>query len=1278
MTLQLSVRGEQDVYITGKPSITYFSSLYKRITPFVSEYVEYPFDTKIPGTAAVTAIITIPSKGDVITDICVRNIFSKLYPSSLSGYYYGKIVNQILNAYIVTASGTVVLAIQTVITRLYYSTLNILTWTIPQVADISMAYSDTRFTFSTQNSTYNTLSFKDEDSAAFFGFNILTPTAPLVGTGIIASYKFGPSGYADNLFTLVGATPATLHTYCLASQDLNNIYIITGAETIQKYIVSSGTAGTIYTTGAPATYTTIIQTATDFNQTMYVTLFVNYIVTAAFSRIVSINTTTGVVTGVTDNTAWAGGSNNRYFLSVAYLNSKLFFTITDGNFIVKTIGCLSDTSFSTSLTSVQRLRSFPNNTNLYASNGNSLYSVNTTTGATTFILDAKDSILDFMLTVNSIFVSYGRHSSVDIVVVSKLTINRYDLTGNFMSSYAIKPGISAFSFAYYGTTIYTTMGDSTIYSKNVTTVTVPVYSVTSGMTLEQSGWIPGFSPTVNLDGTNPYSYTDSYPLTLIKEARLYIGNQLISRLSGDYIKLLKDYDTGYENRAGVNIINGMGDTSVKYTPVITMTSLPFGIKNLPITYRQSTQVQIDFGDISSVLNAPTTNPLYLTSSYSITQMSNILSVPTLQAQNIYSYSNTLIITENGPYITFFDLNKTTTDPTAYSRRVNGNGLTYSSAIIGGYMYNYSGYYATRILVTDYLSLTGTPTTSAIPIWAYGNPAYYVPMTVLNDARYIYYVLSVSSEKITTSGGNYVTITSYSGGGLSYVNLTFYGITTANANGAHAEVYNRVASRGLYPAAGYDTFNIQTYDLYSETTDGTNCYVTVRWGFNGNPPIERLWGTAVVVRYDTTADFNLRSSYTFGNDFSNIYVASPNGGGVPLRFPVVYPTVATSTIRAFIDNFSIYCVVTNQTTYVLYETPTMYIVNIASFTPSFLPLYIGGLSLPYFNDGAYVYFSIYNSGVISRFKINTSVEIGSSWDSFDLYSNFPSIFSFTAEAIKQFSPGSFDGRYVYYSGTLTGSGGSPIILKYDTTKPFTQAGSYSVVMKQWKQLNKFVTATGATLDVSFSRYSPNAFIFSRPTSTSQMLVFMNNISDPTNTNQLSDVLQINTGQLDETYTFAPTMLIEYAYIDTAEQQFFKKYPQNIVYETLQTNKFQVTPGVSSLPLRLLNPVKELYIYSNTYSNINSFQMLLNGQDLFNLDSAYLRSIEPIEFNTVAPFYNTYMYDFVFPVNMSRIATKSLTVSQGANTTIIVQAKTLNVLVIKDGLAGVLFNSLEYVV
>lgn len=136
--------------------------------------------------------------------------------------------------------------------------------------------------------------------------------------------------------------------------------------------------------------------------------------------------------------------------------------------------------------------------------------------------------------------------------------------------------------------------------------------------------------------------------------------------------------------------------------------------------------------------------------------------------------------------------------------------------------------------------------------------------------------------------------------------------------------------------------------------------------------------------------------------------------------------------------------------------------------------------------------------------------------------------------------------------------------------------------------------------------------------------------------------------------------------------------NIVYETLQTNIFKTPSGISTLPLRLLNPVKEIYIYSNTYSNINSFQFFFNGDNLLTSDSTLLRSIEPMELSLVTPTYNTYMYDFVYPVNMSRIGTKTIVINQETNTTITVYAKTINVLVIKDGLAGVLFNSLEYVV
>ena len=187
-----------------------------------------------------------------------------------------------------------------------------------------------------------------------------------------------------------------------------------------------------------------------------------------YSDLFSVNTSTGAVTTVATSPQYS------YYISVAYVGGKLFYTLTDGNFVVKTLKCLGVGSFSTSLTSVQRLRAF--GTALYASNGSSLYLVNTTTGATTFILDAKDNILDFMLTVNSIFVSYGTHVTGDYVNSTKGSINRYDLSGNLLNTYTINPGTTSYSFAYFGTTVYTAISNSTIYSKNVTAATVPVYS----------------------------------------------------------------------------------------------------------------------------------------------------------------------------------------------------------------------------------------------------------------------------------------------------------------------------------------------------------------------------------------------------------------------------------------------------------------------------------------------------------------------------------------------------------------------------------------------------------------------------------------------------------------------------------------------------------------------------------------------------------------------------------------------------------------------------------
>jgi hypothetical protein len=87
------------------------------------------------------------------------------------------------------------------------------------------------------------------------------------------------------------------------------------------------------------------------------------------------------------------------------------------------------------------------------------------------------------------------------------------------------------------------------------------------------------------------------------------------------------------------------------------------------------------------------------------------------------------------------------------------------------------------------------------------------MAVLNDIRNVYYVLAVGSEQLTTTG-NYATITSYNNTGFGFVNvaITFFGVTTAIANGAYTEITNRVSSRDTDAAVGYDQYAWITSDL----------------------------------------------------------------------------------------------------------------------------------------------------------------------------------------------------------------------------------------------------------------------------------------------------------------------------------------------------------------------------------------------------------------------------------------------------------------------------------
>jgi sugar lactone lactonase YvrE len=63
--IQLAALGQQDVYLTGTPAVTYFASVYKRHTPFVLEAFEVPFEGS-GITMGQNNIVRIPVKGDLV------------------------------------------------------------------------------------------------------------------------------------------------------------------------------------------------------------------------------------------------------------------------------------------------------------------------------------------------------------------------------------------------------------------------------------------------------------------------------------------------------------------------------------------------------------------------------------------------------------------------------------------------------------------------------------------------------------------------------------------------------------------------------------------------------------------------------------------------------------------------------------------------------------------------------------------------------------------------------------------------------------------------------------------------------------------------------------------------------------------------------------------------------------------------------------------------------------------------------------------------------------
>lgn len=75
--IQLAAIGQQDAYLTGEPQVTYFSGVYKRHTPFVSETYDIPFKEQLVKYGG-TSICQIPPKGDLIRGLTLKVVLPAL------------------------------------------------------------------------------------------------------------------------------------------------------------------------------------------------------------------------------------------------------------------------------------------------------------------------------------------------------------------------------------------------------------------------------------------------------------------------------------------------------------------------------------------------------------------------------------------------------------------------------------------------------------------------------------------------------------------------------------------------------------------------------------------------------------------------------------------------------------------------------------------------------------------------------------------------------------------------------------------------------------------------------------------------------------------------------------------------------------------------------------------------------------------------------------------------------------------------------------------------
>lgn len=198
--------------------------------------------------------------------------------------------------------------------------------------------------------------------------------------------------------------------------------------------------------------------------------------------------------------------------------------------------------------------------------------------------------------------------------------------------------------------------------------------------------------------------------------------------------------------------------------------------------------------------------------------------------------------------------------------------------------------------------------------------------------------------------------------------------------------------------------------------------------------------------------------------------------------------------------------------------------------------------------------------------------------------------------------------------------------------------------------------------------------------------------------LQDLTAVSTSNI--TTPLTATIITEYVYLAEPEINWFKKSQIDYLIQQCQYQEFDLPAQFTSaiFNLEFINPIRELFFIVQLdgttpyeYSDLNSLAMNFNASEAFTADvtdALYLNSLEPFEHYTNYPTRQFYMYAFTNQantarpygqVNFSRIRDIFLQVNTNAYSTpkqLRVIGINYNVLRIKDGIAGLMFNSNDF--